>query len=222
MSCVRSADIYLSGDAIATCKGNHVGFYVTYVPQLVGRKMFFNKHNDHLVRCVNGDNIRLNVKFYDKKECILTSKVDLPSDDFANYPTHVEWQAQKIDAVCDHDYAPVGILFGPESALASAFIEILKKKGIKVSELPAKNSTWREVFGGASYTCDAYAENLPGLYDELVSILKNLGHIVPEYKCKETGGDKEKQKQKHHGGEAKKDVSIKGLLQKLNTLVDKL
>ena len=224
MSCVRSADIYLSGDAIAKCSGNHVGVYVTYVPQLVGTKMFINKYNDLLLRCVNGENIRLNIKFFDENDqSVLTSKVDLSSDDFANYPEYVARQVKKIDAVCDKDFAPVGILFGPESSLASAFIEILRKKGIKVSELPAENKKWVEIFKGASYTCDAHAEGLPGLYDELVSILKHLGLIEPEYICKETGGEKqkEKQKQKYQGG-AKKDISIKGLLQKLNTLVDKL
>jgi len=225
MPCGRSADIYLSGDAIAKCGGNHVGVFVTYVPQLKGSSMFINKHNDLLVRCVNGKNVKLNVQFFDNKDNkdgdVITSNIILPSSDFANYPTQVEWHVQKIDAVCDKDYAPVGILFGPDSKLAAAFKEVLKKRGVKVSELPPQNSTWTNVFGGASYTCDAEAEELPGLFDRLVSILKNLGYIQSEYKCKETGGEKTK----HHGGAKKcekKDNSIKSLLQKLNTLVDKI
>jgi len=309
MPCGRSADIYLSGDAIDTCLGNHIGFYLTYIPQLEGTKMFINKHNDHLVRCLNGENIRLNVQFFDKKDnkdgSVVTSNVDLPSDDFANYPQRVEWQAQKIDAVCDKDYSPVGIIFGPESTLACAFKDILKQRGIKVCKLPTDDNTWSTVFGGANYVCDADDEELPGLYDHLVSILTNLGYIEPEYKCEKKeddedddddeeddeedddeddlcggaikakkskssgknnhggaikakkskssgknnhgdaikakkGGEmamakvmemqkamqktmpKEKAMQMHQGGEKKNNSSMKGLLKKLNTLVDKL
>jgi len=246
MPCGRSADIYLSGDAIDTCRGNHIGFYLTYIPQLEGTKMFINKHNDHLVRCLNGENIRLNVQFFDKKDnkdgSVVTSNVDLPSDDFANYPQRVEWQAQKIDAVCDKDYAPVGIIFGPESTLACAFKDILKQRGIKVCKLPTDDNTWSTVFGGANYVCDADDEELPGLYDDLVSILTNLGYIEAEYKCEKKGGEMAMQKEKvmakemamqkekvmakpmqmQQGGEKKNNSSMKGLLKKLNTLVDKL
>jgi len=216
MSCTRSADIYLSGDAIATCKGNHIGVYVTYVPQLKGSTMFINKYNDQLVRCVNGKNVKLNVEFFDSKNSsLITSNIVLPSEDFANYPDRVETQVHRIDAVCDKDYAPVGIIFGPASKLAAAFKDILNKKGFKVSKLPSDNETWEEVFSGSNYTCDAEDEKLPGLYDHLITILKNLGHVEPVYPCEKKGGNKQ-------AGGAKKDSSIKALLNKLNNVVEKL
>jgi len=183
MSCGRSADIYLSGDAINKCKGNHVGVFITYVPTLLGKTVFINKYNDLLVRCVNGDNIKLNVQFFDNKGQkdggVVTSKINLPSEDFANYPDRVETQVHRIDAVCDHDYARVGLIFGPESALASAFKEILKNRGVKVYKLPAENDTWIEIFGGASYTLNHEDKELPGLLVHLRSILHLFSFKTP-------------------------------------------
>jgi len=279
MSCGSSAIITLSGDAIAKCNRNSVGIYVTYVPQLEGPEMFVNKHNDLLIRCLHGDNIKLNVQFFDNKGNTdgseVTSNIDLGTE-FNYYPEAVEWQVNKIDAICDKNFTPVGIIFGPESKLACAFKNILKQRGIKVSKLPAENSTWKKVFGSGSYTCDADSDNLPGVYDRLVSVLKNIGLIKPEYKCEKKGGEmamqkekvmtkemamqkekvmakpmqmqqggemakvmekekvmakmmemqkemaKEKAMQMHQGGENKNNSSMKGLLKKLNTLVDKL
>jgi hypothetical protein len=223
MPCGRSSDIYLTGDAIAKCSGNHVGVFVTYVPQIVGPKMFINKHNDLLVRCVNGKNVKLNVQFFDNKDNkdgpVVTSSINLPSDDFANYPERVEWQSKKIDAVCDKDYSPVGILFGPDSTLAGAFKDVLKQRGIKVNALPTDDNTWIKVFGGTNYVCDADDKELPGLYDTLVSILKDLGHIKTEFNLQrcEKIGDKKK-----NADSNMRESSIKELLKKLSALVDKL
>jgi hypothetical protein len=203
------AGIYLTGP-----RNEHISFFVTYIPQLTGKKMYYNYHNKKLDNLVKNKNIKLNlnVKFYNDDNSASVESASVESGNFSPYTEilGLEGIVLQIDAISDEDSKPVGIIFGPDSSLGKAFLEIIDNRNASnIKELPNTDKSWSNTFHGVDYVVNATNKNNTELEKNLINKLSEKNLINKLFPQQTTGGKK-------------KDSSIKSLIRNLKTLIDKL